>query len=211
MTPNPLFCDASRLVRSDLARTALRFYQNGWLFGTAGNLSARMPGDGDDRVVITASGRDKGELGDQDFVEVSLDGRLLQATQDRLPSAETDIHLALYRALDDVGAILHVHTPASTVLRRPQCAEFVFKDLEMLKGWGLHGESVSARLPVFKNHANVATIAAETEAHFARPREVPALLIEGHGITAWGATIQDARRHLEVTEFLCRLQSQPRS
>jgi len=181
-----------------------RFYRNGWLFGTSGNLSGRCG----NTLVISASGCDKGALSEIDFVELNSDGALLRAVDGRRPSAETSIHLALYACLPSVNAILHVHTPASTKLKTNTTypSEIVLKDLEMLKGWGLWEEGAEARLPIFENHADVPRIADDTRTFYTSERDVPAFIIEGHGITAWGATVADARRHVEVTEFFCQLQ-----
>jgi ribulose-5-phosphate 4-epimerase/fuculose-1-phosphate aldolase len=59
-------------AREQLVEFGARYHRMGWLFGTSGNLSARF-GEGD-RLVVTASGRDKGHLRIEDFVEVDLAG-----------------------------------------------------------------------------------------------------------------------------------------
>ena len=190
-------------LRRELSDAGSRFYQNGWLFGTSGNLSARH----EDRIVITASGRDKGSLSEDDFVEIAMDGTLLAAGHVAKASAEASIHTALYQCLPDVHAILHVHTVASTKLKADESypTEVLFEDLEMLKGWGLWEEGAQGRLPIFENHSEVSKIADDTRAYYSSQRQVPALIIEGHGITAWGPNISAARRHIEITEFFCRL------
>lgn len=173
------------------------------MLGTSGNLSARS---GPDRFVVTASGCDKGQLTDQDFVEVTSDGHVLAAGSGRRPSAETSIHLSIYRRCADVNAALHVHTPDSSLLTQgptnPSLLDFT--GFEMVKGWGLWEPGAPAGLPIFDNHAHVPRIAADVEAWLKKAPDVPALLIERHGITAWGVDLASAHRHLEVTEFLCR-------
>jgi len=39
----------------------------------------------------------------------------------------------------------------------------------------------------------------------ARVAEVPAVLVRGHGVYAWGRTSTEAARHLETVEWLCRV------
>ncbi len=201
--------DASLAARRGLVSLAHRYHGAGWLLGTSGNLSARLPGpDGDFRVVVTASGKDKGALTVDDFVEIDARGAIVEAAPGERASAEASIHLAVYRTHPDVHVVLHVHTVSSTLARPdgPLPGALTFRDVEMIKGWGLWAEGAEAGLPVFANHAHVPTIASEIEAFYAAgPAEVPALLIAGHGITAWGATLFDANRHVEVTEFLCQL------
>ncbi|MCC6621124.1 MAG: methylthioribulose 1-phosphate dehydratase [Deltaproteobacteria bacterium] len=205
--------DATLAARRALIALGRRYFGLGWLFATVGNLSARVG----DRVVITASGRHKGDLVDADFVEVDLAGRLVGAGfEGGRASAEAAIHLAVYRAHPDAGFCLHVHTVASTLVAggrrdlgelRAGVPVVVLSGLEMLKAWDLWDEDVVAALPVFDNHADVARIAAEVAAYFAhRPRPpVPALIVRGHGITAWGPDAFSANRHLEATEFLCQV------
>jgi L-fuculose-phosphate aldolase len=73
-----------------------------------GNLSVRL---GPDRVLMTPTGVDKGELDPQDLVEVGLDGR---AATGASPSTETPMHLEIYRRRTDAGAIAHAHPAYAT-------------------------------------------------------------------------------------------------
>ncbi|HLO50395.1 MAG TPA: class II aldolase/adducin family protein, partial [Kamptonema sp.] len=56
-------------IRQDLIAAATHFYNRGWMVGTAGNLSARLA---DGSFWITASGRAKGQLTDQDFIRIDI-------------------------------------------------------------------------------------------------------------------------------------------
>lgn len=206
--PGPLSPETLPLRRA-LADLGARYHRQGWLFGTSGNLSARL----NDRIVLSASGRDKGALGDDDFVEVALDGALLGSSGGK-PSAETSIHLALYATRPEAAVVLHVHTVASTLAEpdtgpsgEADVPRLRFGGLELIKGWGLWDEHAVADLPVFPNHASVPRIASEIATFYRQhPHEpVPALLIAAHGITAWGLDPFAANRHLEVTEFLCQV------
>jgi methylthioribulose-1-phosphate dehydratase len=202
-------------LREQLADLGRRYHTAGWLMGTSGNLSARLRGSGgasdDDRVVVTASGRHKGRLGTEDFVVVDLAGRLLAAGRDARPSAETSLHLAIYRHTPDAGLALHVHTVASTLVAPDGPGGDVaighahFRGFEMIKGFNLWEEDATAALPIFANRPHVPDIAAAVERYYATPRGVPAFVIRGHGLTAWGADGFTADRHLEVAEFLCRI------
>lgn len=201
--------ESTRETRQQLAALARRYHGSGWMLGTSGNLSARV----EDRVVVTASGRHKGDLTEDDFVEVNLDGALIGAGPDARPSAETSIHLAVYRTRHAVRSVLHVHTVASTLAgMRGMAADghaLDFTGFEMVKGWGLWHEGAEAKLACFVNHAHVPDIARDIEGHLTTTRaqdEVPALLIAGHGLTAWGDAVDTAHRHVEVTEFLSRIE-----
>lgn len=196
-------------LRPDDARIAMmgaskHFYGLGWMVGTAGNLSARRA---DGRAWVTASGRHKGTLGATDFVLVDPDGGVAarERPTDR-PSAETSIHLALYRLFPDVKAVYHVHSvEASIVSNLASSGAIGLPPLEMLKGLGVWDAEPDVALPVFDNHADVPRIAAEIEERFsAAPPAVPALLIHGHGATVWGRDTEAALHHVEVLEFIFR-------
>ena len=133
------------------------------------------------------------------------------------PSAETTIHLAIYRTRPDTRVALHVHTVASTLTtpdgafaaaaEEDRVPRRTFFGLELIKGWDLWDEHATAHLPVFPNWPEVPRIARDIEAFYRTHsnERVPALLIASHGITAWGSDAFTANRHLEVTEFLCQV------
>src|SRR3970282_2916353 len=94
--------------RAALVEIAHDFHARGWMAGTAGNLSAR---DDDAHFWITASGKPKGRLDENDFLRVRVkDGEVVErARPDNKPSAETGIHRTLYTLFPDARACLHGH------------------------------------------------------------------------------------------------------
>ena len=215
VNPPAALGDDTLELREQLADLGRRYHAAGWLMGTSGNLSGRVPGthgDGrDDRIVVTASGRHKGRLDTADFVVADLAGRVVAAGPNARPSAETSLHLAIYRHVPDAGLALHVHTVASTLVAPDgpgtdgAIGHAHFHGFEMIKGFNLWDEDATAALPIFANRPHVPDIAAAVERYYVTPRAVPAFVIRGHGITAWGADVFAADRHLEVAEFLCRI------
>jgi len=90
---------------------AKRYYAKGWLPATAGNLSFK---ETDDRIWITCSGLDKGNLSIDDFLAFSLsENRALEPQNNRKPSAETSIHRAVYLNHSSARTIFHVHNLSS--------------------------------------------------------------------------------------------------
>jgi len=199
--------------RWELIRLGQRYDRFGWVLGTGGNLSGRT----ERGLIVTASGRHKGMLTAEDFVELDMDGRIVAGTAGAVPSAEAAIHAAIYRAHPEAKIALHVHTPTAATTKATRAASplaaevgyLVFADLEMIKAWGFEGFGTEVQLPVFENHAAVETIADEIDAWFAAARQAhdgklwaPALLIRSHGVTAWGSDAFIANRNLETAEFL---------
>ncbi|WP_413201434.1 class II aldolase/adducin family protein, partial [Nostoc piscinale] len=91
--------------RTELITTARYFYQQGWMLGTAGNLSVLLS---DRSFWITASGVSKGELSYSDFVRVYPDGKIETAAPHFKPSAETGIHQLIYHLFPEAQACYHI-------------------------------------------------------------------------------------------------------
>ena len=75
------------------------------------------------------------------------------------------------------------------------------RNLEMLKGIaGITTHRSEVRVPVLPNDQDLARLSRRAAPHLGR---APAgLLIAGHGLYAWGQELSEARRHLEILEFL---------
>jgi L-fuculose-phosphate aldolase len=92
--------------------TAKEMLRRGLVEGTAGNISARRH---DGNLVITPSSVDYGEMELDDLVVVDPTGSVLQAKDGRSPSSEMQLHLACYRAFDDIGSVIHSHPVWATM------------------------------------------------------------------------------------------------
>lgn len=182
-----------------LAALARRFAERGWTPATAGNFSLRLEGG---RFLVTASGRDKGRLGEGDFLIVDRDGRILAGSG--RPSAETALHLQAYRLRPEAGAVLHTHSPTQTVASRLFAGEGGIRlaGYELLKAIsGIDTHTAELFLPVVANSQDMEEIAGRVEPSLSAPVCV-GYLIEGHGLYAWGRDPEEAARHLEALDFL---------
>jgi len=97
-------------LREEIIAAALYMQRSGMIRGTSGNISVRVP----EGVLVTPSSVPYEELEPEDICLVSLDGKLLRG--ERRPSSETPLHLAVYNARSDVGAVVHAHSEYSTVM-----------------------------------------------------------------------------------------------
>jgi len=188
--------------REVLAGVARHFYHQGWMMGTAGNLSLRLL---DGTFWITASGKAKGKLTSADFLRIAPGGEVLERGRpDDRPSAETSLHEALYRLFPEAGACFHVHSIPGNVAARLAAGDTLrLPPLEMLKGLGIWEQDPDVSLAVLPNHLHVPRIAEEMEARFAAaPPRVPGFLIRDHGLTAWGRDAEAALNHVELFEYL---------
>jgi methylthioribose-1-phosphate isomerase len=190
----------------EITAMAKAFYRQGWMPGTAGNISALA---GADTALITGSGMPKGDLTERDLVRIRIHDSTVIVPNDARPSAETAIHMAVYHATNS-GAVVHVHSPFATAVSvRCGCLDttttVLFHGYELLKGLGLI-DSTRCALPVFPNWMDVQRISRDVEAHLTNRTDAPpVLLIAGHGATAWGRDLAQARDRLECLEALCEL------
>ncbi len=191
-------------LRTDLIAAAKHFYDRGWMVGTAGNLSARLP---DGSFWITASGRAKGQLTPSDFIRMNLDGGIVeQPVADSRPSAETSIHLAVYNCFPEAKACYHVHSIEANLVSRLVAGDSVsLPAIEMLKGLGVWEENPQVSIPLFPNYLEVPKIAQEICQFFINSSpSVPALLIRDHGITVWADSTAAAYNYVEIVEYIFR-------
>jgi len=190
--------------RPALIAAVHHFYQLGWMMGTAGNLSAQMH---DGSFWVTASGKQKGQLSEKDFVRINLDGKVLsRPLSDNYPSAETSIHQVIYALFPEAQACYHVHSvEANLVSRFTESDTLPLPTLEMLKGLGVWEEKPRVAMPVFENYLDVPRIAAEIRDRFgALPPPIPALLIRDHGVTVWASSPAAAQNNIEIVEYIFR-------
>ncbi|MGW5111291.1 S-methyl-5-thioribose-1-phosphate isomerase [Nocardia sp. NPDC004123] len=189
---------------AEIAEIARGLYASGWMPGTAGNISVRQG----DTALVTASGLSKGELTASDMVTVAVvDSEPVDASG-RKPSAETTIHTAVYRTRG-ADAVVHVHPPHATAVSITTAGSGVttarFAGYELIKGLGSARPDV-IDIPVFPNHADVPQIGADIEKYLTEhPEAPPVLFIAGHGITAWGSSLAQARDRAECLEAVCQL------
>ena len=192
--------DAANAIRQ-LTETGASFSQRGWLLGTSGNLSATLAFE-PLRLVITASGQDKGRLASSSFVEVDGDGRVVGGNGQ--PSAETALHGVIVRR-KQAGSVLHVHSTWATVLSDLYAAQggIAITGYEMLKGLsGIKTHEHTEWLPIFENSQNYVELSAKLDGILVEHPDIHGVLLRGHGIYTWGADVSEARRHVEILEFL---------
>ena len=171
--------------------------ERGWVPATSGNFSLRA---GTGTCLVTRSGLDKGKLGLDDLIPVPLEGALPPGI-----SAEAPLHIERYRSDPAIGAVLHIHSVAATVLSRQDAKRGSvriegFEMQKALDGFVTH-EGV-AELPVFDNAQDTHALARRVRERIGAGSAVPGYLLAGHGMYAWGRTLAEARRHVEGLEFL---------
>ncbi|MCK0152587.1 methylthioribulose 1-phosphate dehydratase [Alcanivorax sp. S6407] len=192
------FREASRA----LAAIGQRIYGNGWSPATSSNYSVRL---NEQYAAVTQSGKDKGMLRETDIMAVDMQG---QAASTGKPSAETLLHTQLYRRYSDVGAVLHTHSHASTVLTMHWPANTItLEGYELLKALdGISTHESRLVIPVFNNTQDIAALADQVDQAMAQGNVSHAYLIRGHGLYTWAADLPTCYRQLEALEVLLAIE-----
>jgi L-fuculose-phosphate aldolase len=99
-------------ARQSVLAAAKEMLRRGLVEGTAGNISARQP---DGTIVITPASVDYRDMEVDDLVVVDGSGETVAAMDGRSPSSERMLHVACYRAFDDVGSVIHSHPVYATM------------------------------------------------------------------------------------------------
>jgi len=189
-------------LNQELAEAGQEFYRRGWVLGTSGNFSAllaRRPL----RVVVTASGMEKGKLDETNFLELDDDAEILQGFGK--PSAETLIHLTIYRFMPKARSILHTHSVWGTIMsdRFFEQGAIEIDGYEMLKGLsGVTTHEHREKVPIVENSQDYVALAHVIENVIRENEGIHGIYLRRHGLYTWGETVADARRHVEIFEFL---------
>jgi L-ribulose-5-phosphate 4-epimerase len=101
---------AVRRVRETVAALHAELTRYQLVVWTAGNVSARVPGE--DLMVIKPSGVSYEDLTPDSMVVCDLNGALVEG--DLKPSSDTAAHAYVYRAMPEVGGVVHTHSPYAT-------------------------------------------------------------------------------------------------
>lgn len=160
--------------------------------GTGGNVSVRSEG----RIAISPSGVPYEDVGPEMVPIVDLNGR--QYEGDMNPSSETPMHTAIYRERDDVGAVIHTHSPyASTFasVNRPIPAShylIAYAGTEIpIAGYESPGSGALGELAVEEMGT-----------------DHDAVLLKNHGVVTVGETGVDALNVALMVEYCARIHYQ---
>lgn len=172
-------------VRREIVRVCRRLYGRGLIAGPDGNVSVRISHD---HVLVTPRGFSKADVEEHDLVLVTLDGTRIGGRREA--SSEVAMHLAAYRAREDVGAVVHAHPPVATGFA--------------VAGLGLPGD-VLPELTV--QLGEVPFIPYATPGTDALPKAMApwlpnydAFLLANHGATTLGRTLAEAHQRMESLE-----------
>lgn len=177
-------------LKEKLVEICHKVYEKEFVAAYDGNISART---GSNTILITRSGVCKGDITNNDLIEIDLEGKNING--EGKISTENKIHLLAYSARKDINAVVHCHPPYSTAFA--------------LMGEGL----IEHYLPEV-----ILTIGKVPLCKFATPStdKVPesmkpfinyawAMLLENHGVVTFGKSPDDAYFKMEKLEHAAKI------
>ena len=189
-------------LRTGIVEVARGFYARGWLMGTSGNLSAVVQRE-PLRLAITSSGLDKGEIKDEQVIVIDEDARLVSEFAGK-PSDESLLHVCIAKERG-AGAVLHTHSIWNTILSDLYADEggVRIEGYEMLKGLaGVRTHEHAEWVPIVDNSQDMMALAATVKETLREHESAHGFLIKRHGLYTWGENLAQAKRHVEILEFL---------
>jgi L-ribulose-5-phosphate 4-epimerase len=139
-----------------------------------------------------------------DIVVVDLDAKVVEGTL--RPSSDTRTHVALYRAFQGIGGIVHTHSTYATAWAQA-CMPIPLYGTT-------HADHLAEDVPctaLMTADAVRGDYEAETGTQIIDcfrtrdPREIPMVLVAGHGPFTWGKTADKAVYHAVVLEELAKM------
>ena len=156
-------------------------------------------------VAIKPSGVAYDELTEEDIVVLDLDGNVVQG--ERRPSTDTPTHLALYRAFEDIGGIVHTHSTWSVAWAQAQ------REIPLLGT--THADLCAQSIPLTRAlsdeeiaedyEGNTGSVLVEAITEHGGPSELPCALVRGHAPFCWGASATKAVEVAITLEEVARM------
>lgn len=179
MADRELLCKAGReLVAKQL------------VWGTSGNMSTKAD---DNKMIITASGTNMGELAVDDFVEVEIfTGKVLGTKK---ASKETPMHTGIYSKRPDVNAIVHSSPFYATLFacsNEPIASELFVESMYYLEN--------IAYIDYF--HPGSIELA---EAITKEAKKANIIMMRHHGVVVFDKNLKEAMVRLETLEIVCKM------
>jgi L-ribulose-5-phosphate 4-epimerase len=189
-------------LREDVLAANRALPAHGLVTLTWGNVSGIDRDSG--TVVIKASGVAYESMTLDDLALVDLDGNVIAG--ERRPSTDTPTHLALYRAFEQIGGIVHTHSSWATAWAQAG------REIPLLGT--THADLSPHPIPLTRelrpdevdaDYEGVTGAALVEAVSLHGPVETPAALVPAHGSFSWGESPSKALENAVTLEQVARL------
>ena len=172
-------------LRAKLVEVSRELTAKGFIFGdkgfTHGQVSARIANT--DKMLIKPTHHDAAKVRPGEYITVNLKtGKVVKALAGLTPSSETDIHVAVYNARPDVGAIVHTHSPFAVAISTAYDKIVPWSDESLMLG----GVKIVPRLDYDREGEKRAVVEA-------LGKEGRCMVLAHHGTINVGSDLDDAK------------------
>ncbi len=178
-------------ARKEICEIGRRMYAAGFVAANDGNISVRLSGG---RYLCTPTGISKGFM--QPDVICLADQQGNQVAGRLEITSEFKMHLAIYRELATINAVVHAHPPHATA--------FAIAGLELPSCILPEAELAIGQVPLAEYDTPGTEALAETLLPHLR-NKANTILLTNHGAVACDARLEQAYFHLETLEMYCRV------
>lgn len=191
-------------LKEDVFKANLELVEQGLVIYTWGNVSGIDRESG--LVVIKPSGVDYETMSVEDMVVVDLDGNIIEGKLK--PSSDTPTHLALYKACDEIGAVVHTHSEMATSWaqagRSIPCygtthSDYFYGDIPCTRK--LEKSEIQGAYEYETGKVIVETL---NKLDY-KPLEMPGIIIFNHGPFSWAKTAKKAVHNAKVLEEVAKM------
>ena len=179
-------------IRHEIIDTCLWLKSEGLVFSTWGNISVRLDSG---NILITPSKVEYELMTPDDLVVLAPDGT--QVSGIRLSTSEREIHRKVMIKRQDVGAIIHMHSPyAMAAAARGEGVPVISEEMCQLLGGEI---PISSEFVPSDMHERLGTVVSESVT------DSNAILIRNHGPMCFGSTLKEAKVCCQVVEKSCKM------
>lgn len=176
-------------ARRRLAECCHLLYDRHLTVSAGGNMSVRL---GEDKILITPSGVNKGLISGDDLVKMDMDGNVISGGK---PSIEHKFHIGIYKENPETNAVIHCHPL--------YCLALAVKGEDIKSCLTPEGVLLLDQVPTVRYETPGSQELVDAVMEYA---DAPAMLMAKHGAITQGRTLEEAFNRMEELEFQAHLQ-----
>ena len=176
-------------ARRRLAECCHLLYDRHLTVSAGGNMSVRL---GEDEILITPSGVNKGLISGDDLVKMGMDGNVISGGK---PSIEHKFHIGIYKENPETNAVIHCHPL--------YCLALAVKGEDIKSCLTPEGVLLLDQVPTVRYETPGSQELVDAVMEYA---DAPAMLMAKHGAITQGRTLEEAFNRMEELEFQAHLQ-----
>ena len=176
-------------ARRRLAECCHLPYDRHLTVSAGGNMSVRL---GEDEILITPSGVNKGLISGDDLVKMDMDGNVISGGK---PSIEHKFHIGIYKENPETNAVIHCHPL--------YCLALAVKGEDIKSCLTPEGVLLLDQVPTVRYETPGSQELVDAVMEYA---DAPAMLMAKHGAITQGRTLEEAFNRMEELEFQAHLQ-----